>query len=464
MKRLVRKSVVFLSPLVVLTLFPAAAWTGQDDHLSAKQRRETFEASRNAEEQARVKPNKALLKAIEQLKQAWKAPGGNLPPIAPAAECVPGWSYGDSPGLVTRSGAYGPGASEPTYYDAWQYDRHGNVTYSSRGLGRPNWSTDECAYDDRGDLHLGKLVYKKSNSSYWPGPVYHVTYNDRDQVDIETEENLKRDGTLDHRQFNRYVYDGAGRLLEQNFEVDANLDGTIDYQSAIVISYNEQGHYTRMVLGYYDVPGGVFTPYRTDEYTREADTEYRDYDGDGVADQWSKLWYSYDEQNRVIRVLHEFDDYGRSDGGADGIVDERRLQQYEYDTAGNLVRETYETFGPEPWPFREESLYTYNDRGWLMKQVNNDDEFIDGVNDFVDTWTFSRNERGKMTETLAVSSNSYSTHKQSERVVLVYDGIGNVLETMSTGWSNDDPPPPLSRRLAFEYAAGRSGQQRSGKD
>src|SRR5436190_23640466 len=97
MKPLVWKSVVRLWPLVVLTLFPAGAWADQVDHPGAKQRQENFEASRHADEQTRVKPNKALLKTIEKLKQARKTPGGNLPLIWPATECDAGWSFAGNP-------------------------------------------------------------------------------------------------------------------------------------------------------------------------------------------------------------------------------------------------------------------------------------------------------------------------------------------------------------------------------
>jgi hypothetical protein len=245
--------------VIVVTVMtsPAAAFAQDDEprHVkTAQERIERFDAERDAEEQVRVRQDKSLLRAIQKTKHLRKGSVGNLPHVWPSPECFPGVSWGDSPSLITKESGYSGTAVEPGGITTWQHDRHGNVTFRERlsfdrvrGITRSD--IEECAYDDdRGDLRLGKLVYKMSRrTGSRPGPEYRLTYNAWDQIDVQTENFLNLDGTLDYRMFTRYVYDAAGRMLQQVFEVDDPVDGTIDYQSALLIAYDEEGQFTRIV-------------------------------------------------------------------------------------------------------------------------------------------------------------------------------------------------------------------------
>ena len=412
-------------------------------------------------------------KAIDHWKKTAEGSYALTYILWPPKECLgaPGPS---SPGLTTKVLDYRGTDVDPQAVYEIQYDRHGNVIRrDARQLNRRGtWDTEvtECAYDDgAGELNRGKLVYwTQHHSVFGKSYVYRATYNSRDQHETETEDyDWDDDGAVDYRLIIRYVYDETGRLVQQRFEGDDGADGTTDGVSAGMASYDAQGRITRIVEGYYDVPGGTFIPARTmsvifdDTNAMTIATHENDYDGDGVADALSRYTSVYDNDGRPVHSVHESDDYGRSDGGADGVIDSRSEIRNEYDADGNLVEASYETlFDRFGVPYREEYVSEYDTRGRLIRTDGSVDVPTDGVPDEFFTATYTRDEHGRVVEWIMVSSTRFSSHKRGDLTTYEYSPVGNLIERVDSSWLNDDPPT-VDHRTTYEHAAGRSPQKGS---
>jgi hypothetical protein len=377
-------------------------------------------------------------------------------------ECFVGRSYTDSPSLVTKQYAFAAGAAEPSSTTAWQYDRHGNTLVRElryQGANGPAWTKDTCAYEERGQLHKGKLVYMTVTSSDFPDwPVYRAAYNARDQHELETEEyDFDRNGTVDALGYTRYVYNDDGLLIEQIFETDDDANGTIDYRAAAKASYDPQRRIRSIVKGYYDYLGGPFVPYSTfrvdiDDATRSAvAAEETDYDGDGTSDSTTRSKTISDDANHVLWELYEFDGYGRPDGGGDGVPDFVMETRNEYDEAGNLVHSASQMV--DEWgPFFSDDQNTYDGRGRLILSVNTTDMLM-----VVETrtFTYTRDQHGRITDELMRWEVPWRF--TADRTEYRYNGMGNLREMLDSSWSTDEPVTAGYRQV-FEYAAGTSGQ------
>ena len=248
-----------------------------------------------------------LKKAIEN-DAAW-VPFGSGPD-----SCNPGFSFNVNQGLVTKESNFPAGETEPSRSGTWQYDRHGNPVLAVRTFGQ-NWVRTECAWDDRGDLHKGKLVYTRSSDNrFGPGPIYRASYNARDQHEVETEEfDRNRDGIVDRVYYTRYFYDAGGLLVKKIWDFDYNGDGTIDDRSAAMGTYDSSHRLERVVFGYYDSPDGTFIPDETNSSTIDAATGFTtrtldyDYNGDGISEAIYS-WRGYvNSDGRILSGSYESD-------------------------------------------------------------------------------------------------------------------------------------------------------------
>ncbi|HEX5704653.1 MAG TPA: hypothetical protein VFX97_15735 [Pyrinomonadaceae bacterium] len=161
-------------------------------------------------------------------------------------------------------------------------------------------------------------------------------------------------------------YDAKDRLVEEDYETDNNMDGTIDQRSRSFYTYDARGNLVSMV------------------------SEFKD--GNGRRDYQSTVKYFYDEQDRRVRGTGDYDD------GADGTIDAQALLNISYDDTLNVVRLVLEWDDPFDGVMdsREMTSTTYDSRGEVVRFEWSIDYDGDGVNEFHTIENVSYDRRGEV--------------------------------------------------------------------
>jgi len=223
-----------------------------------------------------------------------------------------------------------------------------------------------------------------------------------------------------------YIYDAAGHLVIEKH--DDGIDGTLD--TLTVHHLDTQG---RRTLTEVDEEADA---------SIDARTTYRYHDNDTLQRKVTRERFDEEGNAQVIRS-ESYNAAGRPTKWtlrSYGALDERAA--YEYNTAGQLVREEYLM-----WPEHHDEMhyiktYTYNKSGQRVAHIHDDD--ADGQPDLRVVYHYD--EAGRV-----VLEESHALHHRAtpERVEYVYDQAGRVVEK-KIDWHADSH---IDVRTSFTYDA-----------
>ena len=193
-----------------------------------------------------------------------------------------------------------------------------------RDFGKQSDSKHVYKYDDRGNL-TGEAEYRG-------GTVSKTTfiYNDKAQVIRE----VKYNGEF-HAD---YFYDSQGRLIETK-----GFYGKDTLVSRFVYTYNDKGQMIKWAR-----QGGGLDFERTYTYTAQGKvaSETR---GSQPGDYYRQVVYLYDDRGNVIE-RKEYNEEG---------LEERTTYTYEFDSAGNWIKQIATVAGPIPEKMQIYRTITY---------------------------------------------------------------------------------------------------------
>ena len=376
------------------------------------------------------------------------------------------WSMADrardwgSRGLVTNMRYESGGSVDLVVRD---YDGNGNLilhheTYHDGSFGYSVEQIVECAYDAHNRLILTTVrAGLSSPPPSEPDAVYRITYNGRSQPIGEVRDyDYDGDGITD-RVTARYIYDDDHRLVREEFDGDNAANGTVDAISRVLITNDSRGRPVREVLEKDDNVDGIVD--RRFSHDAEWDlwdnllfqSDFDDYNADGVADSWSRLVYTYDGQKHLELEVYDLDFWGPR-YTADGVIDYHVVTRHEYDQRGQRIHSQADVFFYDPDPdeapnSRDENFYEYDDRGRLTRQVYRNDADANGTVDWSNTTTNTFGLNGRIVEIVFESQNF---HLDTKRTTASYDLRGNLV-TLSDVEFDDVGSTPQSSTTTFEY-------------
>jgi hypothetical protein len=291
------------------------------------------------------------------------------------------------------------------------------------------------------------------------------------------------DGSFESR--TRYEYDPLGRLTHEEYAQDGDFDGVVDRSFSLSQQFDARGKLVQMTQS--SVAPGIRQTWRLVEYsiddlgrpTREVSE--LDRNDDGVVDERQVASYQYDSHSvATVTTTH--------DAGADGSVDTIARTTERYDAHRRLVSRVYENdaLADGIVDSRSTELGTYDDVARTMRLVSETDSDADGIVDsrVLYDWRFDRDGNpvastfasepladGQASQVQIVArdfdrdgrvtrSSSRSEYHGMGLVdtqsiaTFVYDDVGNIAERTSAQDSGADGTFDFHSREGYEYGAG----------
>lgn len=291
------------------------------------------------------------------------------------------------------------------------------------------------------------------------------------------------DGSIESH--TQYEYDSFGRLTHEEYAEDQDFDGVVDRSFSLGQQFDARGKLVQATQS--SVASGMRQTWRVVEYTVDdfgrptREVSELDRDDDGVVDERQVASYQYESQS-LATVSTAYD------AGADGSVDAVARTTERYDAHRRLLSRVYENDAPADGVVDSRSTEhgTYDDVARTMRLVSEADDDADGIVDsrVVYDWRFDRDGNtvastfasepfadGQTSQVYSVASEfdrdgrvTRSTNRSEYHGTglgdtqsidtFTYDDAGNIAERRSEHDDGADGTADLHWSEGYEYGAG----------